>query len=370
MIKEYPKFKRYEVDKIYKDLSDSEKKLITDYLFYRESCGLQKTDDVRRTLLKTRKIIQCNFQDFKELENHTRLVVLINKSDLAYSVKQNMKIDLNNFFGEYLFSEWWSAKFKRIYSNKNGKRGDSSIPKKDIIIPTTEDIKKMLIKENSTFWRTFLLLQDVTGLRTKEARTTEISKITFNEDGTSTIEIYMTKIGKTKIVFADKETTFWINKLIKEYQTMGKIGKYLFPSRNNANIPISKDIVNKWFRKLAFEATGKHLIPYSLRHKKATELYKLAKNNKIAESTALKLMGHSKSQMGNYDHTPKEEDIRILKEQAFNIDVSPEKRHELELQIDQLKKELQEEKQSKNKDIAEISLQIKEITKAIGFLKK
>jgi len=336
MLKTYPKFKRFEVEEIYKKLSDSEKKLITDYLFYRESCGLQKTDEVRRTILKIKKIIECDFKDFKELEQHTRLVVLIKKSDLAYSVKQNMKIDLNNFFGEYLFSDWWSAKFRRIYSNKNGKKGDSSKPKKDTIIVTDDDIKKMLIKENSTYWRTFLLLQDVTGMRTKECRTTELSKITYNNDKTSTIEVYMTKTGKTKIVFADTETTTWIKKLIEEHKTMGKIGKYLFPSRHNSNIPISKDIVNKWFRKLAIGATGKHLIPYGLRKKKATLLYGLAKNNKIAESTALRLMGHSKSQMGVYDMTPKDEEIKILKSQAFNIEVSPEKKHELEIKLDNM----------------------------------
>ena len=117
MLQSYPKFKRLEVEEIYKKLPKSEQKLITDYLFYRQSCGLQRTSDLRRAIIQIRQIIDCNFKDFNDLNQHTRLVVLIKQSHLSSKVKQNHKIDLNNFFGEYLFSDWWSAKFKRIYSS-------------------------------------------------------------------------------------------------------------------------------------------------------------------------------------------------------------------------------------------------------------
>lgn len=336
MLKSYPKFKRFEGEKIFKKLSKSEQKLIEDYLFYRQSCGLQNVLELRRMILQIRHIIEVDFKKFKDLNQHTRLVVLINQSYWSDSVKKNLKIDLNNFFGEYLFPKLWTKRFERVYSNKNAEKGKEG--KKKIDIPSDEEIEKLINTENSTYWKTFLLVQAGTGARTKEVRCIEIKRITYNSDGTTTIEIHMTKTGKDKVVFVDSQTTFWIKKLIKEYEDNGKLGKYLFQQRGNPDKPISRSIVNYWFKSLSQKATGKHYIPYSLRHRKATQLYKLAKNNQIAESTALKLMGHSKSQMGTYDHTPKEEDIRILKEQAFNLELSPERKHELELKIDNLTK--------------------------------
>jgi hypothetical protein len=149
----------------------------------------------------------------------------------------------------------------------------------------------------------------------------------------------MTKNAKPKIVFTDKQTTDFIKKLIEEQKNNKTSGKYLFHSPINPNVPIHKNSVNKWFKNLSIKATGRHIKPYFLRHKKATTLYKLAKNNKIAESTALRLMGHSRSLMERYDHTPTDEEIEILKSQAFVTELSPEKKHEIEVKLDKVIKE-------------------------------
>lgn len=336
MLKNYPKFKRGECEKIYSRFSDAEKKLISDYLFYRQSCGLENPSDLRRYIIQIRHCIEMDFKEFKQLEQHSRLVVLIKQSHLSNEVKKNLKINLNNFFGEYLFSDWWSAKFKRIYSNKNSDKGDNN--KKTFCeadLPTDKELEKMINMENSTYWKTFLLVHASIGARTKETRCIEIKKITFNDDKTATIEIHQTKTGKDKIVFADPQAAFYIKKQIEELKALSRLGKYLFPAPKNINNPISKSIVNYWFKLLSKKATGRYLKPYTLRYKKAKTLYNLAKNNKISEHAALSLMGHSRSMMKVYDTTPKNEEIEILKQQAFNIDISPEKKHELELKIEE-----------------------------------
>ena len=74
-------------------------------------------------------------------------------------------------------------------------------------------------------------------------------------------------------------------------------------------------------------------------------------------------MGHSKSQMGAYDHTPKEEDIRILKEQAFNIEVSPEKKHELEIKVDEQDKEIKKMKNQMNEMLELVDKMTKTVSK-------
>jgi len=339
MLKQYPKFKRGEVDKIYKKLPKTEQKLIQDYLFYRQAGGLTNTSDLKRLMIQIRHIINCNFKDFKTLEQHTRLIVLIKESYLSNETIPNIKINLNNFFGEYLFSGWWDRKFRKIYSNKKLK-GDGSENTNINNIPTDLEIEKMLKSETSIFYKTFFLIQEVTGMRTKECRCIELDKVEFNSDGTATIEIYMTKTGKTKIVFTDKQTTDYIKKLIEELKNLNRYKKYLFPAPKDINKPIHKNTINKWFRSLSFRATGKYYKNYSLRHRKSKMLYELSDKNIISENTALKLLGHGRSQKERYVNRAKEEDIKILKEQAFNTEVSPEKKAELEQKLENYKKEL------------------------------
>lgn len=345
MLKKYPRFERGEVEKIYKKLSKSEQKLIKDYLNYRQVNGLGNTSDLRRYLIQVRHIINQNFKKFKDFNEHIKLCLIIKESWLSNEVKKNLKINLNNFFGEFLFPDSWNKKFSRIYSNKNQKKekGEGSDNKtSNSDLPTDKELEKMIKSELSLFWKTFLLVLIAAGLRTIEARKIIVKKITFNPDGTATIEVYMTKTGGTKFVFMDTQTTDFIKKLIEEQKNTNSLGKYLFHSPTDKDKPIHKNSVNKWFKELSIRATGRHFKPGFLRKKKATQLYNLAKNNVIAENTALKLMGHSRSMMKTYDKTPPEKEIKILKQQAFKTEISEGKKHELEEKIEKLKKDIKD----------------------------
>lgn len=337
MLKKYPRFARFEIENIHKSLPSTEQKIIEDYLFYRKSRGLgdRAASDLRRKIIQIRHIIDCDFKSFDSLQNLTRLSVLIRESYLSNNMKANLKIDLGNFF-KYLFPDW-SSRFMSLdcFSNKNHKGQGSEEGKiNDVDLPKDEDVENMLKSEHSTFWKTFLLFQATTGTRTIEARTLEVKNITFDKDKTATIRIFMTKTGKEKVVFTDKQTTDHIKKLIEEKKNTKTLGKYLFSSPLNQDEPISKNSVNKWFKLLSLKATGKAYYPYLLRHKKATELYRLAKENVISKDVALNLMGHSKEMSERYTHLPRAKEIEILKAQAFNIEISPDKKHELETALE------------------------------------
>ncbi len=344
MLKQYPKFKRGEIEIIYNKLPKSEKKLIEDYLKYREARGLSRLPlkDLRRWIIQTRYIINCNFKKFDTLKKLSELSVIINNSYLTFESKKSLRINLSNLF-KFLFPDWMQ-RFMGLdcLGNRKNKGEGSDDAQSDADLPTDAEIEEMLKSEHSTYWKTFLLYQAVTGVRTIEARRTKTKNITFNPDGTGTIEIFMTKVGEPKFVFTDIQTTKHIKKLIEEQKNSNQFGEYLFHSPINNDKPIHKNSVNKWFKNLSIKATGRHLNPYLLRKKKATELYNLSKNNIISEHTALKLMGHSRSMMSRYDKTPKDEEIKILKRQAFNLEISPEKKHKLELEIEQLKKQMKE----------------------------
>jgi len=71
------------------------------------------------------------------------------------------------------------------------------------------------------------------------------------------------------------------------------------------NQPVQKSTVNMWFSRLTEKTLGEKKWNYLLRHTRATELYKLAKENKIAKDTAIKFMGHSEDMSATYTNLAK-----------------------------------------------------------------
>lgn len=350
MLEKYPRFKKGEIEKIYKKLPIQEKKFIEDYIFYRKANGLNaqaKINDTRKFIIQLIYVLGGSIKNCDTLDKANRLSVLIKESNYKPNTIHGNLIDTGNVL-KYTFDDW-SSRFKgdnkkgiRCFSNfKNKSNGEMKE------IPDDEEVKNLLKTETKTFWKTFLLAELDSKNRIIEIRTYENEKIKFQKDGTSIVEVYMTKVNKTKFNFLSVQTTDYIKKLQEEQKNEKMFGRYLFHSPNKPDNPISKNAVDGWFKKLSFKAIGKYYTPYSLRHYGATKLYNLAKRNLIAESTALKLLGHSKSMMGTYDHTATEEEIEILKEQNFNMDISPEKKHELQIKYEEIKKEIEQMKKDK-----------------------
>ena len=364
MLIQYPKFKKGEVEKIHKNLNNSEKSRLKNYLLYRESRGLSKrgTQDIRRYLLQLYKIIGGDFLKINSEIKASKLSLVISNSYLSLEVRKNLLINTQNAL-KYFFNDW-SVRFRglEMFNRKKLNKGENS-KKRDYEILTDDEIRKIFQTEKSNYWKTFFKIQEQTGGRTKEIRTLENKNISFNEDGTSTIKIYMSKTGKTKFVFCDNEATNLIKKLQEEQENLQHKGKYLFYSAKNKEKSISKNQVNFWFRHLTLKAIGKKCQNYQLRHRRATILYKLANENKISDDTAIKLLGHSKSMKEKYTHISEKERIKILKAQVFLMNIPKKKKHQLELKIENLKKEM--ELMEKKHILTE-----KNILNDLGFLKE
>jgi integrase len=163
----------------------------------------------------------------------------------------------------------------------------------------------------------------------------------FNVDGDiSEINIYATKTKKARPVFV-KEATFYLKKLKEEQENLEKKGVYVFNSRKDINQPVCKTNVSVWFRELTKRTLGRVGWNYLLRHSRATELYKLARENKIARDTATQFMGHSKDMSYIYEHLDKSKIKEMLKNQVYNLeDLPPETKAELEKEVDDLQEQV------------------------------
>lgn len=345
MLDNYPKFKRGEIKTIRENFPAKTKQFLKDYFEYREATGLKDLSNLTRYVCHVRHIIEKPFEEFSDYKEHVRLINIIKKSSLSEGVKFNILVDLNNLF-EYVFPVMWKRenKFKELYCGKKGKKGPIFVKPAfdESKLPTDEEIDKMLQAENDLSWKCFLLIASSTGARQTEIRHTENSLITFDEDGTSRIEMNMSKNDKKKIVFLDATTTSYVKRLQEKLKKQDRLGKYLFPSKYKSmnGEPISRANVCDRIKELSKKATGRELTIHKFRHLKSTYLYGLVKNNKISESTALSLLGHGKSMMSTYDHTPKDEEIAILKEQAFNPEITEDERNILQKRIDDQQEQL------------------------------
>ena len=363
MLKKYPKFKRNQIEEYYKKLEKVAIATIKEYLQYRKARGVtseRKIADIRRTIIQLHYIFQKDYNKI-ELKDLRGYLALLNSSHLTESTKNNMKIDLKNFL-KFIFNDW-SMRFsglEDIKLNGNG-RNEEKINSNTIF--SKEDIEKLMKHENKTFWKAFLMVQYEGGLRTIEAREIKWKDIKLNCDNDiSEINIFATKTQKARSIFV-KESTFYLNKLREEQENENKKSPYVFQSSRDINKPIGKGAVNIWFRRLTEKALGRRGWNYLLRHSRATELYTLAKQNKISKDTAISFMGHSEDMSHTYTHLDSKEVKKMLKDQVYKLeDIPEEEKNELKKRIEILEKFLIQEMgfDGSEKDIT-ISPTIKEV---------
>lgn len=379
MLKTYPKFKRGEIEKIFNGLSKESQDEINNYISYRESTGLEDSRDVKRYIIQIRHIIECDFKKFDKLNDVVNLSKLIKDSYLSESVKSNLKINLKNLF-QYIHPDWMPRFMGlKCFSNRKPKGKDSEEKTetyKPEDLPTEEDDKKILQTEKSNYWKTFFMIHSQSGNRTIETRTIKNDKITFSKDGGCEIEIFMTKTGNKKFNILNNQAADFIRKLQQEQRNTGTLGKYLFHSVHNhkadPNKPISKNAVNEQYRIMTKKATGRIINPYAWRHRKGTEVYTLSTENKISKDVAAQLMGHSSDMAPTYVHRPDEKTIQILKQQLknINIEISPERKHELEIKVEQLEKQMKLKEAEHQKKINKIMLILKNKSYPIHITQK
>jgi len=128
MLIQYPKFKKGEVEKIHKNLNNSEKSRLKNYLLYRESRGLSKrgTQDIRRYLLQLYKIIGGDFLKINSEIKASKLSLVISNSYLSLEVRKNLLINTQNAL-KYFFNDW-SVRFRglEMFNRKKLNKGENS----------------------------------------------------------------------------------------------------------------------------------------------------------------------------------------------------------------------------------------------------
>ena len=335
-MKEYPTFKRGEVQKVYSKLPKSEKEIIDKFVKYVSitSSSDKRLENNKRTLTQFRYILKKSF-DKITLQDLRNYLSLLKGSNNTNSTQNEYKASIKRFL-RWRFKDW-SDRFQNLEDIKlHMKMNEEKINSETIV--SKEDVEKIMKAEKRTYWKAFFISLYESGLRPSELRNITWDKIKFNVDGDiSELNVYATKTHKARSVYVSV-ATFYLQKLKEQREDMNN--PLVFPAQRDPSKSIRKDTACHWLGRISQEVLGRKIYPYILRHSRATELYT---NANIPDKIAQKFLGHSKSMGEVYTHLSNKDVKEAVGKTIYKFeDLPPEKKHKLEEEIDLLKKNNQE----------------------------
>jgi len=351
-MKEYPTFKRGEVQEYFNKLPKTEQEIINDYVKYVSitSNSKNRLANVKRTLsefsmLTGKELGKITLKDLRDF------LGLLNSSSKTQSTRNELKHTIKRFLRNN-FKDW-SERFNNLEDIKLNMGMNEEKINADTILKK-EDIDKIMKAEKSVFWTAFFITLYESGLRPIELRTLTWNRIKFDvEDDLSEINIYATKTSKARSVYV-KEATFFLKRLREESNS-----DLVFPSVSDKTRPMGKEYPAMWLKRISLRVLGRQVYPYILRHSRATELYT---NADIPDKTAQKFLGHSKSMGDVYTHLSNKDVKEAMSKTIYKQReiISKEKKHSLQLEVDQLKKQFKDYILATDKDMKKIHKYLKQ----------
>lgn len=250
-----------------------------------------------------------------------------------------------------VFIKWhfpdWSSRFRNLDRLCKKKKVEPKYSPDDML--KKEDIEKLVQEEKEPRWKAFWLIYFYGGFRPSEVCRLKWDDITFDGDE-AYVNLRATKNNKTFEKYIPSNAVFYLKKI----QNNSSI--YVFPTKRKhknttkrdkkrisiGDKPMTASGVYQHLRDIAPGVFGKHINPYILRHSIATILYN--KEN-IKDDDAAQQLGHSTNMKKTYSH-PTKKQIREKMKRLFikAEELPPEKRVELEKEIEEIKKQMKKYK--------------------------
>lgn len=299
---------------------------------------LEEWTEFKRPNMKTTTRLEDYRRDIKRFLEHctkplneyqeTDLVNFLNSQTKRYNTRSmnELKVLLRNFVIWY-FPDY-SQRFRNLPTILRHLKVAPTYSSTDML--SRDEVEKIVKGEESTYWKTFWLVQFYGGMRPSETASLKWKDITFSPDG-AFIDIFAKKNNKRFKKFVPENISFYLKKL-KESST----SELVFPSRvkqDGRDMPMQRNGINKRLKKLSLKVLGKAVNPYKLRHSIATILYNEDGNDKdfVAEQ-----MGHSRNMEKTYSHLSDDKIREKLKKLYIKTEDLPEKKLALEKKVEKL----------------------------------
>jgi integrase len=323
----YPRYGRFALAKLHRDLSSSEKTILEEFLSYCAiTAGRRKLDDIRRILIQFRDIAEKDFDEIT-LQDLRQFLALLNGSDRKEYTKNGIKAHVRRFL-RWRFKDW-SERFEEFRDVRLREAFNEEKINEGTLLKR-EQIESIVKKEKNFVRKAFFITLYESGLRPIELRKLTWKSVHLGGEGAiSELHVFATKTGRARTVFV-KEATAYLNRLFENRE-----GNYVFPAIDDKNSPLSKSTCTRWVEEMG-NAAGLKIFPYLLRHTRAHELY-----TQMPSKIAQKFMGHGSDMSELYAHISSKDIKESMLKTIYSFqEPSHEKKHQLELEIDKLRGEI------------------------------
>ena len=327
MKKEYPKYEKGSLEKIYLSMSKEDKEVLKKFII---QCSItartkEKLDKIRRHLIQFYDVTEVSFLK-QTKESVDNFMVTLNNSNRSMWTKNEIIVYIKQFLKKQYKDLEMIENLKT-----NNKRGlnPQKITENNLI--DEKDIEKMLRFAKGYKEKAYLLLAFTTGARPSEIINLKFSEIKFEDDYADvTLFSSKTQVSRTFPIVGETMKSLW--ELKQHYPYPDVIpSDYIFPSRWRDK-PMTTNGVNKMLRRMGKSAgIKKDIWGYLLRHTRATRLYE-----ELPTPIVEKLMGHQ-DQYKIYAHISSKKAREELLDKVYKIEkLNPQEKEELK----KLKKEI------------------------------
>jgi integrase/recombinase XerD len=327
MKRKLPHYKAGQLEDIGSHIKGKDKDALDGFL---KKCSItaspKKVDKIRKLLIQFYDVTEIPLTK-QTKESVDSFLIILNNSDKSLWTIDELKVYIKQFLKYY----YKDLELVENFKSSGKKQLNPKITENNLL--TEEDLEKMLRQAESFKESAYLLVAFQTGARPQELIDIRWKDVKF-EDGYADLTLYSskTKTARTFPVVEKTMKALWDWKEHYSYPDV-KPQDYVFPSRWRDK-PMTSAGLNKMLRRLSKKAgLQKDVWGYLLRHSKATKLYE-----ELPQQICEKLLGH-KNMAGIYAHISSKKAREELLKKVYHIEeLSPGKKHELELKIDQLQK--------------------------------
>jgi len=330
----YPSYYSTGTEFIFNKLPAQDKKDIKDFCDYcRISAGEKKVRVTRATVLQFLDIVEKPISKI-ELKDLRGYLAVLNSANLSHYTKNDVKKYVKKLL-RWKFKDW-SERFDDFKDVKGValRKAFNHTKVNENTLVTKEELEKLLRTAQTLKWKAILTFLYETGCRPQELRNLKWKHLRYNDDGAD-VTLFSNKTEESRTI-PIKDCVVHLRRWEQEYQFELKTSNdYIFPNAQRGIL--SDNALPKQLKVLCREAGIRFIHPYLLRHTRLTSLY-----NKIPEQIVKKYAGHSPdSKMPSiYSHISNKDVRDVMLEKIYNIkELSPEKKHELELELQKVKAE-------------------------------
>ena len=343
MLKEYPNYKKHEIENIFNKFSQEDKDLINKMIILCSDTNSEpKLKKIKRHIIQLRHVTE---KPFNKINNEDlKLFFHLLKRSRSPQTIQEIHWQVKKFCIEILnnYEIIKNIKVKKV-------RGIDLKKYSETNLITKEDVEKMGRHALNYRDKAFLFVSFYTGARPSEILNLTWDQVIFN-DKYAIIKLFATKNQKQRDfpVPPEVKKVLWDWKQNYSYPNLNHKKDFIFPSPNDRNKPLTTASTNKILRQMSKKSgINKDVWNYMLRHSRSQKLYE-----ELPVPIVEKLMAH-KDMYRIYSEISNQKAKEQLFEKIYKIEELNEQEE------NQMKKQIEDLKQLLNQTTIRTNEQIK-----------